>query len=115
MGMDLLPTFMELANINIPAQRKLDGVSFRSLLFNGDGLPERPVFFGYEPKLGTAMRDGKWKMIVKANKIELYDLSKDIGEKTNVAVKYSERAKEMKTAIDAWKKDVTWKSQEHSQ
>jgi hypothetical protein len=71
------------------------------------------VFFGYEPKLGTAMRDGDWKMIVKSNRLELYDLSKDIREKTNLAGKYPERAQAMKKAIEAWKEDVAWRSQEH--
>ena len=32
MGMDLLPTCMELAGIDIPAERRLDGVSIRGLL-----------------------------------------------------------------------------------
>ena len=109
MGMDLLPTFMELAGIETPTERQLDGVSIRGLLLNGDDLPGRPVFFGYEPKLGTAMRDGDWKMIVKSNKFALYDLSKDIGEKTNLVGTYPDRAKAMKMAIEAWKKEVVWK------
>ncbi len=113
MGMDLLPTYMELANIDIPTQRKLDGVSIRGLLLNGDDLPWRRVFFGYEPKLGTAMRDGDWKMIVKSNKLELYDLNKDIREKTNLAGNYPERVQAMKMAIETWKEDVAWRSQEH--
>jgi arylsulfatase A-like enzyme len=110
MGMDLLPTFMDLANIDIPQERKLDGISIRRLLLDGDQLPRRRVFFGYEPKLGTAMRDGNWKMIVKANKIQLYDLSQDIAEKNNLADTHPKRAKEMSLAIEAWKDDVRWKS-----
>lgn len=108
-GMDLLPTFMALADIDIPQERKLDGVSLRGLLLNGDELPPRRVFFGYEPKLGTALRDGDWKMIVKLSKVELYDLSQDIGEKTNLVNQYPDRAKAMKTAIEAWKEEVAWK------
>ncbi len=115
MGMDLLPTFMELASIDTPTERQLDGVSIRGLLLNGDDLPGRRVFFGYEPKLGTAMRDGDWKMIVKANKLELYDLSKDIREKINLAGKYPDRAQAMKMAFEAWKEDAAWRSQVHIQ
>jgi len=108
MGMDLLPTFMELVGVEIPADRKLDGLNITSVLFSDAELPKRRVFFGYEPKLGTAMRDGSWKMIVKEDKVELYDLSKDIGEKTNVVADYPERAVEMRLAIESWKKEVAW-------
>jgi arylsulfatase A len=109
MAMDLLPTFMELADIEIPEDRKLDGVGIRGLLLDGGDLPQRRVFFGYEPKLGTAMRDGNWKMIVKGSNVQLFNLGKDIGEGTNLVDKYPERAKAMKMAIDAWKESVTWK------
>jgi arylsulfatase A len=109
-AMDLLPTFMELSGINVPADRELDGVSIASLLLKGDDFPTRQVFFGYEPKLGTALRDGDWKMIVKADKVELYDLSQDIGEQNNVADDYPNRAKTMQSQIEAWKQDEIWLS-----
>lgn len=108
MGTDLLPTFMDLAGITPEKNRKLDGTSLRDLLLYGKRLPKRQVFFGYEPKLGTAMRDGNWKMVVKANKVELYDLGKDIAEKTNVVDQNPDRAESMKAAIDNWKTDVAW-------
>ena len=54
------------------------------------------------------MRDGNWKMIVKANKVELYDLGKDIAEKTNVVDQNPDRAESMKAAIDNWKKEFAW-------
>jgi hypothetical protein len=62
---------------------------------------------GYEPKLGTAWRDGHWKMLTKGDVVELYDLSKDIKETTNLADKYPHRAEEMKAAIEKWKLEVT--------
>jgi arylsulfatase A len=105
-GMDLLPTFMELADLEIPSTRQLDGISLRRLLLDGDPLPKRQVFFGYEPKLGTAMRDGGWKMIVKSDDVKLYDLNNDIGEQTNLADQHPQRVKAMKLAIDAFKEDM---------
>ncbi|MGY8769460.1 MAG: sulfatase-like hydrolase/transferase [Pirellulales bacterium] len=109
MGMDLLPTIMEIAKIEITKKRAVDGISIHDLLFEQKQLPPRRVYFGYEPKLGTAMRDGSWKMIVKADKVELYDLSQDVGERTNLVEEQPDRAKQMKAAIVAWKEDVTWK------
>ncbi len=106
-GMDLLPTIMDIVGIDIPKERKLDGISFKDHLLDQADMPERRVFFGYEPKLGTAMRDGPWKMQTKGDVVELYDLRKDIKETTNVADQYPKRTEEMKAAIQKWKQEVT--------
>ena len=106
-GMDLLPTVMDIVGIDISKQRKFDGISIKDHLLNQADLPDRRVFFGYEPKLGTAMRDGHWKMQTKGDVVELYDLSRDIKETTNVADKYPKRTAEMKAAIEKWKLEVT--------
>jgi len=106
-GMDLLPTIMDIVGIDVPKQRKLDGISIKDHLLNRADLPDRRVFFGYEPKLGTAMRDGHWKMQTKGDVVELYDLSRDIRETTNIADKYPERMREIKAGIEKWKSEVT--------
>jgi len=105
-GMDLLPTFAELAGISVPQDRELDGTSLRGLLLENAELPKRQLFFGYEPKLGTAMRDGAWKMIVKGDKLELYDLGHDIGERSNLIEKHPDRTQAMRKAIETWKREV---------
>ncbi|MCF7956173.1 MAG: sulfatase [Phycisphaerae bacterium] len=109
-GMDLLPTIMDVVGVDISRERKFDGISVKKHLLNQADLPDRKVFFGYEPKLGTAMRDGDWKMQTKGDVIELYDLSKDIKETTNVADKYPKRTEEMKAAIGKWKVEVGGKA-----
>ncbi len=106
-GTDLLPTVMDIVGIDISKQRKFDGISIKDHLLNQADMPDRRVFFGYEPKLGTAMRDGYWKMQTKGDIIELYDLSGDIKETTNIADKYPGRTEEMKAAIEKWKLEVT--------
>ena len=62
----------------------------------------------------VALRKGNWKYIEfskhgwghkKGDKIELYDLSKDIGEKNDVIKKYPEIAREMKELLQKIKKD----------
>ncbi len=102
-GMDLLPTVMDIVGVSVPKERKLDGKSVKAHWLQQAELPDRRVFFGYEPKLGTAMRDGSWKMQTKGDVVELYDLKKDILETTNLAEEFPERAREMKASIEAWK------------
>lgn len=106
-AMDLLPTFARISGAKLPA-RKLDGIDISPLMLNGQALPKRKMFFGYEPKLGTALRDDHWKMIVKKDKVQLFDLSSDIGERKNVAEQYPDRATRMRAEIESWKKQVTW-------
>ena len=106
-AMDLLPTFAEVANIELPADRPLDGISIANVLFEGKPFPTRKVFFGYEPKLGTAMRDGDWKMIVKQDKVQLFNLADDLGERRNLVKQYPERVTSMRAAIERWKDETT--------
>ena len=104
--MDLLPTVMDLAGVDLPEDRELDGESVLPHLLERTDLPDRQVFFGYEPKLGTAMRSGHWKMQTKEELVELYDLSRDVQETTNVAEDFPERTARMLAAIAAWKAQV---------
>ncbi|MCF7958265.1 MAG: sulfatase-like hydrolase/transferase [Phycisphaerae bacterium] len=110
-GMDLLPTVMDIVGVDISKQRKFDGISIKGHLLDQADLPDRKVFFGCEPEpgtaLGTAMRDGNWKMQTRGDVVELYDLSKDIKETTNIAERHPNRTKVMKAAIARWKLEVT--------
>jgi len=107
MAMDLFPTIMDFASIAVPTNRKLDGTSMADLIQNQTDFPDRQLFWGYEPKLGTAMRDRNWKMIVSAKKYELYNLDNDIKESTNLVEEYPERALRMKETLLNWSKSVS--------
>ncbi len=107
MAMDLFPTIMDLASIAVPRERKLDGTSMANLMLNQADFPNRQLFWGYEPKLGTAMRDKNWKMIVSAKKYELYDLDNDIRESRNLVEEHPERALRMKETLLNWSKSVS--------
>ena len=106
-GFDLFPTFTDIADLSASNPDNLDGKSFKDHLFKQVAFPDRDIFFGYEPKLGTAMRSGKWKMIIKEDDIQLYDLKADIKETTNVADQHPDRVKAMQEAIERFKQKVT--------
>jgi arylsulfatase A-like enzyme len=117
---------LEATEPTIPRLMKQNG--YKTALFGkwhlGDEPRHNPIHHGFdefvgflpgggdyhkhgEPKLGTAMRDRHWKMLTKVDVVELYDLSKDIKETTNIADKYPQRAETMKAAIEKWKLEVT--------
>ena len=91
-GWDLLPTLCELSGVVTPDG--LDGVSFAPTLL---GKPQNQknrnfLYWEFHEQGGKqAVRMGKWKGVrlnVKDDSnspIELYDLSKDIGEEKNIA------------------------------
>jgi hypothetical protein len=70
-------------------------------------MADRDLFFGYEPKLGTAMRRGHWKMIIKGDDLQLYNLKNDLKETTNVAAQNPEITAPMRRAIEQFKQTVT--------
>lgn len=96
---DCLPTFAKLAGGSAPTDRPIDGKDIRPLLFGEQGAKSPHEFYVLLHGNG-AVRSGNWKYYPwpeglgpkdkKAGpnvngKVQLYDLSKDLGEKTNVA------------------------------
>jgi arylsulfatase A-like enzyme len=91
----------------------LDGVSLMPL-FRGNALPERPLFWHYPHygnqggAPGAAIRRGPWKLIhwMEDDRAELFDLSKDLGERSNLAEKEPQRAAQLRAELMDWQKQV---------
>lgn len=108
--MDLLPTFMELAEISIhttDSPQALDGVSILSVLIENKTIPKRDIFWRFAGR--GAVRHGPWKMLFNKKPMsnpELYNLENDIGEKNNLAKEYPEIVSRLIKNFDLWEKDV---------
>ena len=82
-AMDILPTFAALAGAKQPQDRIIDGKGARDLLTGKGGAKSKyEAFFYYRRESLSAVRSGPWKLHANG---QLYNLDKDIGEKTNVA------------------------------
>jgi arylsulfatase A-like enzyme len=106
-GFDLFPTLTDIAGISKDNPANLDGINAREHFLNRKPIAARDLFFGYEPKLGTAMRRGDWKMILKGADGQLYNLKQDLKETKNVASENPEVATSMRRAIERFKQTVT--------
>ena len=53
------------------------------------------------------MRRGEWKMIVKEDNVQLFNLQEDSQETTDVADQHPEIARSMRQAIDRFRTNVT--------
>jgi arylsulfatase A len=125
-GVDVLPTLCELAGVEVPGDRPIDGTSITSL-FDGETVErEKPLFWHYYRAIGrpkAAMRVGDWmilghwsgpenpvtfnvdeksmKLIKRAELVdfELYNLADDPVQRRNVADQYPDRLERMKERL----------------
>ncbi|MRI01299.1 sulfatase-like hydrolase/transferase [Kriegella sp. EG-1] len=103
---DVFPTFSEIVGLEMP--NDLDGISFLpTLLGNVEQQKKHEyLYWEFHERGGRqAIRKNNWKAVkynvfdIENSKIELYDISKDIGEENNVANEYPEVISEMKTIL----------------
>ena len=110
---DFFPTLLEVAGKPPLPNQVLDGVSLVPLL-KGGAIPERSLFWHY-PHYGNqggapsaAVRHGDWKLIQwqEDSRVELFDLSIDIAESTDLASQEPERVASLRAELQEWQKQV---------
>jgi arylsulfatase A-like enzyme len=127
-GVDLMPTILEMANAKlskISNDQPRDGISLVNVLDgSSETIVERPVFWHFPAYLqgtvGGAKRDpfrtrpagavrlGDWKLIefFETGKIELYNLVDDIGESNDVAASNPDRAALLLEKLKSWRETI---------
>jgi len=105
---DVMPTLAELARETKHVPGGIDGISIVPTLLGeqatGRKQKEHEYLF-WEHRGIWAARKGNWKAVLHPRKknrkrqLELYDLSKDIGEKDDLAGKYPKIAAQMEAII----------------
>ena len=124
---DFYPTFLEAADLPVPADKVLDGVSLMPLLTQSGSIPERALFWhfpvylqaykgaaddshdaAFRTRPGSALRQGKWKLheYFEDGRLELYDLESDTGERTNVAAQFPEKAVALHLKLKEWRAEM---------
>lgn len=107
---DIVPTALAAAGLEAAG---VDGKDLTPLLRGGD-LAERDLFWHY-PHYGNqggfpggAIRSGKWKLVenYEDGRTSLYDLSKDAGERADLAGGQKERVAAMTAKLHAWYRET---------
>jgi len=102
---DLLPTLMDLCNLDPGANLQLDGQSLVPL-FKGRGgeFDDRMLVVEYEnpyrPQENVAVMWGRWRLVMNN---ELYNLSSDPAQESDVSQDHPEVVKKMTQFYEEWK------------
>ncbi len=104
-SVDLLPTVLDLLGVVPPKDVRFAGRSLAPVLRGRSSLAEEPSYaesllpllhYGWSDL--RCLREGRWKYI-QAPRPELYDLSRDPGERENLAATEPQRAEAMRVAL----------------
>lgn len=100
---DLVPTFLDLAGVPHPA--KIEGRSLAPL-FRNKSVAARPALF-FEHEGGRAVLTDEWKLVApRGGKWELYHISTDATETTDLAAKEPDRVAESSRLWREWAERV---------
>ena len=114
-AIDLVPTLLELTQSKAPKNENFDGETLTDVLLGKSNLsrkqdllfrrpPDRDSFYGVKDLPDLAIRSGKWKLLCEYDGSDalLYDLTKDRGEKNNLAKKHPKIVKALSQKVIAW-------------
>ncbi len=113
---DLLPTLIDLCGLKRPDNVAFDGRSLRPLLTGKGDWPERTLLVHSQridhPQKWRkcAVMTEHWRLI---NGTELYDVSKDPGQKQDVAGQHAKVVAELRTAYERWYADISRRFDEY--
>jgi arylsulfatase A-like enzyme len=102
---DVMPTLLALAGARPnPADKPLDGKDIWSTVSEGKPSPNDDILVNVEAFRGSVIK-GQWKLVKVAlllGKTELFDLSVDPGEKSDVAAKNPEVVRDLEGRLLAY-------------
>jgi len=105
---DIYPTLAGLAGVKPGKNKPLDGVDVWPTIAEGKPSPRSEVVLDIEP-FRAAIRKGYWKLIWRVtlpSSVELFNLARDPGEKTNLADKNPHIVKELQQRIETLAKEA---------
>jgi len=111
-SIDFYPTFLKLAGGKLYKEQVIDGVNFLPDLLSEKQEEERAVFWHYpvyhHDVPASAVRKGEWKLIENLvnGTIELFNLTIDIGETTDLSKVFPEKANELYVKLKDWQKEL---------
>ncbi|WP_289055970.1 sulfatase-like hydrolase/transferase, partial [Carboxylicivirga marina] len=125
-NLDFFPTILEIAGVQKPMNKVLDGMSILPV-FTENKKMDRPIYWHFPIYLqsskqnhpvsidrffrtrpGSAIRYGDWKLIqyFENNDIHLYNLKDDVNEQYNLVDSNPQKAEELLNMLDEWRRST---------
>jgi arylsulfatase A-like enzyme len=102
-SLDFLPTALAAAGLPLPEGKPLDGINLLPILRGETPAPTRNLFWCSGSHAGWwAVRSGDWKLVGDKGHVGLFDLSKDVAEKHDLARARPEIGAGLTKLHDAW-------------
>jgi uncharacterized sulfatase len=119
-AIDLVPSLLKLANVEVPKQNRYDGEELLASLLGKSDVsrrlplffvrpPDRKSFYGFENLPDLAVRNGEWKLLCDfdGGRPRLYNVIEDPGESKDLLTTQPQRAREMTVKVTEWYKEMT--------
>ncbi|WP_169976580.1 sulfatase [Tautonia rosea] len=115
MSTDFYPTLLDIAGIPLLPEQHRDGLSLVPLLKGEEDSLARDALYWHYPHYsnqggfpGGAIRSGNFKLIERFEdgRIHLYDLSRDVGERHDLAFDHPEVADSLRKRLHSWYQEV---------
>jgi len=111
-AMDIFPTFLKATGGDL-TRYELDGLDVLPMVADGAPTPHERLF--WEMGDQTAVRRGKWKLVLNGQLVEgrppedavfLADLDADMGERANLSEDLPEISNDLRSAAEAWRAEI---------
>jgi len=103
-SMDLLPTFLSVAEIQAPDDLIFDGIDVSQGIFFGDPGPERILFWRF--KNSRSVMHNSWKLLIQDNDTMVFNLEEDPEEKHNLFDQNPEIRNQLLEKLISWEKEM---------
>lgn len=116
---DLAPSLLKIVGVETPTGIEFDGEALPDVVLGKSNAsrqqplffrrpPDRDSFYGEADLPDLAVRDGDWKLLCEydGSDPQLYDLSKDPSETTNLTKEFPEIVKKLGDAVLAWHRSM---------
>lgn len=114
-GVDILPTFIELAGAQLPESYNPDGESILEAIKGQDFTRKNAIYWQWLfPKINShhwqtaGIQEDNWKLLINEDTgiKELYDISVDWAEQQNLITQFPKKAGILETKIKQWEKTL---------
>jgi arylsulfatase A len=115
-SVDYFPTICQMAKVDMPSDRAIDGKNLIPLLTQKGSLKRDAIFWHFPHYRGnivpySIVRAGDWKLIKRyeQKEFELFNLKEDLSEKEDLAAKMPEKVRQLDAKLTALLKSTNAK------